>query len=196
MRSGRIRRQSSIYFCFWTGNNRPQGNGGVSVSRDLSVMVEETTLHKLTDRRAALRESIKKGEPKVLGVSQVMVGVIIISHSIPLLASDFTEGRDLWGTLVERNCVYCDRSSCHSDGETQQYEISVCVPWHHCGRAPSYRLQQRCKVFLILFTIVEAVISSIVCFTLYNERRQFTDYTTLNQLIPPTPTTTTPPELN
>uniref|UniRef100_A0A0E9R714 Uncharacterized protein n=1 Tax=Anguilla anguilla TaxID=7936 RepID=A0A0E9R714_ANGAN len=63
----------------------------VSISRDLSVMVEDTSVRKLTDRQEALKESIQKGEPKVLGVSQVMVGVVVISYSLPLLASDFTE---------------------------------------------------------------------------------------------------------
>ncbi|KAM9398571.1 membrane-spanning 4-domains subfamily A member 12-like isoform 1-T1 [Salvelinus alpinus] len=64
----------------------------VSVSRDLSVSVTtDINADKLTDRRQALRESIQKGEPKALGVSQVMIGVMVMSYSIPLLSTEFTE---------------------------------------------------------------------------------------------------------
>ncbi|XP_029621974.1 membrane-spanning 4-domains subfamily A member 12-like isoform X2 [Salmo trutta] len=64
----------------------------VSVSRDLSVIVTtDINADKLTDRRQALRESIQKGEPKSLGVSQVMIGVIVMSYSLPLLSTEFTE---------------------------------------------------------------------------------------------------------
>ncbi|CAB1328099.1 unnamed protein product [Coregonus sp. 'balchen'] len=64
----------------------------VSVSRDLSVSVTtDVNAAKLTDRRQALRESIQKGEAKALGVSQVMIGVMVMSYSIPLLSTEFTE---------------------------------------------------------------------------------------------------------
>uniref|UniRef100_A0A4W5L266 Membrane-spanning 4-domains subfamily A member 12-like n=1 Tax=Hucho hucho TaxID=62062 RepID=A0A4W5L266_9TELE len=64
----------------------------VSVSRDLSVSVTtDINSDKLTDGRQALRESIQKGDPKAFGVSQVMIGVMVMSYSIPLLSTEFTE---------------------------------------------------------------------------------------------------------
>ncbi|XP_014064410.1 membrane-spanning 4-domains subfamily A member 12 [Salmo salar] len=64
----------------------------VSVARDLSVSVTtDINADKLTDRRQALRENIQKGEPKALGVSQVMIGVMVMSYSLPLLSTEFTE---------------------------------------------------------------------------------------------------------
>ncbi|KAM9529136.1 membrane-spanning 4-domains subfamily A member 12-like [Salvelinus alpinus] len=64
----------------------------VSVSRDLSVSVTtDINSDKLTHTQQALRESIQKGEPKALGVSQVMIGLMVMSYSIPLLSTEFTE---------------------------------------------------------------------------------------------------------
>ncbi|KAI4884921.1 hypothetical protein NFI96_013206 [Prochilodus magdalenae] len=64
----------------------------VTVSSDLSVNIgEDRNLKKLTDKQEFLKESIRKGEPKVMGISQVMLGFLIISYSIPLLSSEFTE---------------------------------------------------------------------------------------------------------
>uniref|UniRef100_A0A8C8CQ06 Membrane-spanning 4-domains subfamily A member 12 n=1 Tax=Oncorhynchus tshawytscha TaxID=74940 RepID=A0A8C8CQ06_ONCTS len=61
----------------------------VSVSRDLSVSVTtDINSDKLTDKQQALRESIQKGEPKALGI---MIGLMVMSYSIPLLSTEFTE---------------------------------------------------------------------------------------------------------
>ncbi|KAG9328878.1 hypothetical protein JZ751_010055 [Albula glossodonta] len=78
----------------------------VSVARDLSVTVSDHTMDKLAERQQALREGIQKGEPKVLGVSQLMVGVTVISYSLPLLSTDFTEvmafGVPWWSGIMLR----------------------------------------------------------------------------------------------
>ncbi|XP_013884942.1 transmembrane protein 176 [Austrofundulus limnaeus] len=64
----------------------------VSVCRDLTVQVlEDVNAVKLTSRQQALRAAIQKGEPKCLGVSQVMLGLMIISYSIPLHFTEFTD---------------------------------------------------------------------------------------------------------
>ncbi|XP_071755135.1 transmembrane protein 176 [Centroberyx gerrardi] len=64
----------------------------VSVSRDLSVHVlEDVNAGKLTDRHQALRASVQKGQPKSLGVSQVMLGLMVMSYSIPLHFTKLTE---------------------------------------------------------------------------------------------------------
>ncbi|CAG5945492.1 unnamed protein product [Menidia menidia] len=64
----------------------------VSVSRDLTVQVhEDANVVKLTDRRQELRAAIQRGEPKSLGVSQVMLGLMVMSYSIPLHFTELTE---------------------------------------------------------------------------------------------------------
>ncbi|KAL7877044.1 hypothetical protein SRHO_G00036870 [Serrasalmus rhombeus] len=64
----------------------------VTVSSDLSVSVsEDHVVKKLTDKQEILRESLRKGEPKAMGVSQVTLGFLVITYSIPLLSSEFTE---------------------------------------------------------------------------------------------------------
>lgn len=64
----------------------------VAVSRDLTVQVlEDMNAVKLNDRQQALRAAIQRGEPKSLGVSQVMLGLMVISYSIPLHFTEFTE---------------------------------------------------------------------------------------------------------
>ncbi|XP_039883160.1 transmembrane protein 176 [Simochromis diagramma] len=77
----------------------------VSVSRDLTVRVlaDPNTL-KLAERQQALKNAIQKGEPKCLGVSQVMLGLMVMSYSIPLLFTEFTEvvvlGVPWWSGLM------------------------------------------------------------------------------------------------
>ncbi|XP_027001807.1 transmembrane protein 176 [Tachysurus fulvidraco] len=64
----------------------------LTVSSDLSVSVTtDQNVNKLTDIQEVLRKRIQKGEPKSMGISQVMLGFMIISYSVPLLSSEFTE---------------------------------------------------------------------------------------------------------
>ncbi|KAM7393489.1 hypothetical protein PAMP_020355 [Pampus punctatissimus] len=77
----------------------------VAVSRDLTVQVlEDVNTVKLSDRQQALRAAIQRGEPKSLGVSQVMLGLMVMSYSIPLHFTEFTEvvsmGVPWWSGLM------------------------------------------------------------------------------------------------
>ncbi|XP_071361586.1 transmembrane protein 176 [Trachinotus anak] len=77
----------------------------VAVSRDLTVQVlEDVNAVKLTDRQQALRAAIQRGEPKCLGVSQVMLGLMVMSYSIPLHFTEITEvirmGVPWWSGLM------------------------------------------------------------------------------------------------
>ncbi|XP_069544499.1 transmembrane protein 176 isoform X2 [Brachyistius frenatus] len=77
----------------------------VSVSRDLTVQVlEDVNAVKLMDRQQALQSAIQRGEPKCLGVTQVMLGLMVISYSIPLLFTELTEvvtlGVPWWSGLM------------------------------------------------------------------------------------------------
>ena len=48
----------------------PEKRMAVTVSSDLSISVsEDHNVKKLTDKQEILRESIRKGEPKAMGVS-------------------------------------------------------------------------------------------------------------------------------
>ncbi|KAM6939583.1 transmembrane protein 176 [Xenentodon cancila] len=63
----------------------------VSISRDLTVQVlEDVNAAKLMERQRALQAAIQRGEPKSLGVSQVMLGLMVLSYSIPLHLTEFT----------------------------------------------------------------------------------------------------------
>lgn len=63
----------------------------LTVSTDLSVNTSPTQVEeKLQDKQIALRDSIEKGEPKIFGVAQIVIGLLIISYSIPLLSAERT----------------------------------------------------------------------------------------------------------
>ncbi|KAG5285627.1 hypothetical protein AALO_G00005550 [Alosa alosa] len=76
----------------------------VSISRDLSVTVgEDVIADKLADKQALL-QNLEKSQSKALGVSQLMLGLLVMMNSIPLLFTDYTEiltfGVPLWSGLV------------------------------------------------------------------------------------------------
>ncbi|XP_018967968.1 transmembrane protein 176 isoform X1 [Cyprinus carpio] len=63
----------------------------LTVSPDLSVNTSPTQVEeKLQNKQKALRDSIEKGEPKIFGVAQIGIGLLIISYSIPLLSIERT----------------------------------------------------------------------------------------------------------
>ncbi|KAF1395632.1 hypothetical protein PFLUV_G00013610 [Perca fluviatilis] len=77
----------------------------VEVSRDLTVQVlQDVNAAKLTDRQQAVRAAVRRGEPKCLGVSQVMLGLMVMSYSIPLHFTEVTEvvhlGVPWWSSLT------------------------------------------------------------------------------------------------
>lgn len=63
----------------------------LTVSKDLSVTTAPSDVDvKLEQIQKALQENLMKGEPKIFGVSQIVLGLMIISYSIPLLLIDST----------------------------------------------------------------------------------------------------------
>uniref|UniRef100_A0A8C2ACN8 Transmembrane protein 176 n=1 Tax=Cyprinus carpio TaxID=7962 RepID=A0A8C2ACN8_CYPCA len=63
----------------------------LTVSTDLTVNTGRTQVEeKIQDKQKALRDSIEKGEPKIFGVAQIIIGLLIISYSIPLLSTKTT----------------------------------------------------------------------------------------------------------
>lgn len=203
----------------------------VSVSRDLSVrVIEDENAGKLLDRQEALRASVRKGDPKALGVAQVMLGVMVILYSIPLHCTEFTEvitlGVPWWSGLsfiaagvvaivLDKYCsmktlgvclavsvvsvglavlaliIYSVDLGKNAESPCVKTEHDSCDPMHH-----AVRLSRGVKSSLLLFTLVQTAISSVLCYFLHRERRSFADYDTLIPSVPATPTTLTPPDLN
>ncbi|XP_043969451.1 transmembrane protein 176 [Gambusia affinis] len=63
----------------------------VSISTDLTVQVlDDPNKVKLTDRQQQLHAAIQKGEPKCLGLSQVMLGLMVMTYSLPLHFAEHT----------------------------------------------------------------------------------------------------------
>lgn len=198
----------------------------VSVSRDLTVQVlEDVNAVKLTDRQQALRAAIQRGEPKSLGVSQVMLGLMVISYSIPLNFSDHTEVMwlcvPLWsgvtfitagvfaivldkhgtmrllqvclgvsvvavGVSVLALIIYSVDMGRNPTAPCKKIHLNKCDEMHY-----AMRLSRGVKSTLLLFTLVQTLVSSVLCFLLHRQRRCFGPYTSLNQPLPPT--TSTPP---
>lgn len=181
----------------------------VQVSRDLSVQVlQDVNITKLAERQQTLRAAIQKGEPKSLGVSQVMLGLMVLSYSIPLLFTETTEvvgaGVPWWSGLTfiaagiiaiildkvcsERTLVACLTSSAVSLLVSAVAGIIYCVdldrnPVAPCGSNTycsdhhfTTRLSQGLKGCLLLFTLVQTVVSAVLCGALFRQRRGFGQY--------------------
>ncbi|XP_061736879.1 transmembrane protein 176 [Nerophis ophidion] len=77
----------------------------VSVPRVLEVQVQEdANVVKLTDKQQDVYSANQKGQPKCLGASQIVLGLMIMSYSIPLHFTEFTQvvflGVPWWSGLV------------------------------------------------------------------------------------------------
>uniref|UniRef100_A0A668AA28 Transmembrane protein 176 n=1 Tax=Myripristis murdjan TaxID=586833 RepID=A0A668AA28_9TELE len=189
----------------------------VSISRDLSVHVlHDVNASKLTDRQQALRASVQKGEPKCLGVSQVMLGVMVMSYSIPLIFTEITEvvrlGVPWWSGLsfiisgvvaivVEKHCSMKTVGLCIGVSvvsivlsvvalivysvDLEKNPESQCVLLYNRSCDEKYYavvLSRGVKSSLLLFTLVQTVISSTLCYLLYTKRRSFGQYAVRIQL--------------
>ncbi|XP_045572182.1 transmembrane protein 176 isoform X1 [Salmo salar] len=192
----------------------------VSVSRDLSVSVTtDINSDKLTYRQRALRESIQKGEPKALGVSQVMIGLMVMSYSIPLLSTEFTEvvtfGVPWWSGLSLGVCMVVTLVAIlvsllalifyfidlHNNPETPcNHPLAAAT---HYGEEYECDHQHYATVFsygvkssLLLFTIIQIIVSSTLSYILYKKRRGFGPYSSINQDVPSTPIQVTAPNFN
>lgn len=154
----------------------------VAVSRDLTVQVlEDVNTVKLTDRQQALHAAIQRGEPKCLGVSQVMLGLMVMSYSIPLHFTEFTE-------VVNLGVPWWSGLTFITAG------VVAIILDKHCTM--KIKVSRGVKSSLLLFTLAQTAISAILCFLLYRQRRIFGPYASLTQAAPSTPTSLPPPVLN
>ncbi|XP_068607399.1 transmembrane protein 176 isoform X2 [Brachionichthys hirsutus] len=201
----------------------------VSVSRDLTVQVlEDVNAVKLTDTQQALHAAIQRGEPKCLGVSQVMLGLMVMSYSIPLHFTEATEvvslGVPWWSGLtfilagavaivLDKQCTMKTLRVCLLVGmvstllsvialivyfvDMDKHPDVVCTTADSCSQHHyAQKMSRGVKATLLLFTLAQTVVSAVLCFLLFRQRRSFEQYSTLSQGAPSTPTTITPPDLN
>ncbi|KAK2815527.1 hypothetical protein Q5P01_025994 [Channa striata] len=203
----------------------------VAVSRDLTVQVlEDSNTVKLTDRQQALRAAIQRGELKSLGVSQVMLGLLVITYSIPLHLTEVTDvimlGVPWWSgltfvtagvvaILLDRHCTVKNLKVCllvsmvstlmsavavsMYSVDIDRYPVEPCNKNDHDNCTEKHyatKMSRGLKLSLLLFTLAQTVISAILCFLLYRQRRNLGQYTSLNQDAPPTSTTIMPHNLN
>ncbi|XP_044042066.1 transmembrane protein 176 isoform X3 [Siniperca chuatsi] len=185
----------------------------VAVSRDLTVQVlEDVNAVKLTERQQALRTAVLRGEPKCLGVSQVMLGLMVMSYSIPLHFTEVTEvvslGVPWWSGLTLWACLMVSVVSTvlsvvaviiYSVDMDKNSEVP-CVETLHgdCSEIhyTTQMLSMGVKSSLLLFTLAQTAISAILCFLLFRHRRCYRQYASLTKAAPSTPTALIPPDLN
>ncbi|XP_072319641.1 transmembrane protein 176 [Eucyclogobius newberryi] len=187
----------------------------VAVNRDLTVQVlADSNTVKLMDSKQALRAAVQKGEPKCLGVSQLMLGLLIMTYSIPLHLTEHTElvwlGVPWWSgltfvvagvvaILLERHCTINNLRACLAVSAVSTvlsivavitYSVDIernpatpcikqmydtCDDMHYATK-----LSKGVKSALLLFTLAQTVISGVLCFLLFRQKRSFHSYDPLN----------------
>ncbi|XP_042559047.1 transmembrane protein 176 isoform X3 [Clupea harengus] len=165
----------------------------VSVSSDLSVTVgEDVVADKLPDKQT-LMKNFQKVQSKALGVSQLMLGLLVMINSIPLLCTDFTEvvtfGVPLWSGLVLYSCIamsvaamlasttaliiYFIDITRHQAAECARTDIhTTCVNEHY-----TVLFSIGVKTSLALYTLIHAIISAILTHSLNKARKNLGVYT-------------------
>ncbi|KAK9981235.1 hypothetical protein ABG768_000788 [Culter alburnus] len=188
----------------------------LTVSTDLSVNTGPSQVEeKLEDKQKALRESIEKGEPKIFGVSQIVLGLLIISYSIPLLSAEATMllnfGVPWWSGLM---FVISGAAAIAVEKIATLKTVSVCLavsvvtiiisvialilyyvdiisnPATRCQQGPDHlcdhqhyatKFSTGVKITISMVNIVQTALSSAFTVMLYNQRRNFTGYTTVSE---------------
>uniref|UniRef100_A0A671RX68 Membrane-spanning 4-domains subfamily A member 12-like n=1 Tax=Sinocyclocheilus anshuiensis TaxID=1608454 RepID=A0A671RX68_9TELE len=168
----------------------------LTVSTDLAVNTSPTQVEeKLQDKQKALRDSIEKGEPKIFGVSERLIGLLIISYSIPLLSTEITMilnfGVPWWSGLMTKNngifsavtiiisvialiMYYADiafnpATKCHM-GSRQMFA------YFSKDSSLNQHFSTGLKTTISMVSVVQTAISSAFTAILYNQRRNFTGY--------------------
>ncbi|KAK7929794.1 hypothetical protein WMY93_006189 [Mugilogobius chulae] len=187
----------------------------VAVNRDLTVQVlSDPNAVKLMDSKQSLRSAVQRGEPKCLGVSQLMLGLLIMTYSIPLHLTDHTEvvwtGVPWWSGLsfvtagivsivLDKYCTMMNLQACLATSAVSAvlsvtaviiYSVDIEKnPETPCIKPQSYescddqhyltKLTKGVKSVLLLFTLAQMVISGVLFFLLYRQRRGFQTYNPL-----------------
>ncbi|XP_029000074.1 transmembrane protein 176 [Betta splendens] len=202
----------------------------VAVTRDLTVQVsEDVNTVKLTDTQQALRTAVQRGEPKSLGVSQVMLGLMVMSYSIPLHFTQSTEvvilGVPWWSGLMfiiagvvaivlDKHCSFRNLQVCllvtvvslvlsvvaiiiYSVDIERNPEVDCSMDLHSCNeKYYAVKMSRGLKSSLLLFTVAQTVISGLLGFLLLRQRRNFGQYSSLDQAAAVTSSMLLSPEHN
>ncbi|XP_072239787.1 transmembrane protein 176 isoform X2 [Leuresthes tenuis] len=164
----------------------------VSISRDLTVQVlEDVNVVKLTDRQQELRAAIQRGEPKCLGVSQVMLGLMVMSYSIPLHFTELTDvvalGVPWWSGLM---FVTAGVVAVILDKHCTMKFLQVCFVVSMASGVLSV-------VAVIIYSVDMDKNPEVTCIKMMHGNCDNKHYATpLTLAAPPTPTTVIPSDLN
>ncbi|XP_024115685.1 transmembrane protein 176 isoform X1 [Oryzias melastigma] len=204
---------------------KQQQEMAVAVSRDLTVQVlKDVNSCKLIDRQQALRAAIQKGEPKCLGVSQVILGLMVMLYSIPLHLTQetqvvtfavpwwcgitfFTAGvvaiildKHITLRILQVCLVLSAVSIVMAVTAVIIYSVDIsqnpAVPCDE-GTSTSTEIERDCdekyfamalstgiKSSLLIFTLAQGTLSSIIGFLLLQQKQNFIAYTSLSAAAP------------
>ncbi|RVE75828.1 hypothetical protein OJAV_G00002740 [Oryzias javanicus] len=209
----------------------------VAVSRDLTVqMLKDVNTCKLTDRQQALRAAIQKGEPKCIGVSQIILGLMVMLYSIPLHLTQqtkvvtfavpwwcgltfFTAGvvaiildKHITTRILQVCLVLSAVSTMMAVTAVIIYSVDIgqnpAVP---CDEEANNRtmFERECeekyfamvlstgiKSSLVIFTLTQGTLSSIIGILLFRQKQNFIAYSSLSAAAPCTPSAFVPIEQN
>ncbi|KAI2668317.1 Membrane-spanning 4-domains subfamily A member 15 [Labeo rohita] len=169
----------------------------LTVSTDLSVNTYPTQVElKLQDKQKALRDSIEKGEPRIFGVAQIVLGLLIISYSMPLLSAERTMilnfGVPWWSGLMVSVCLAVSAVNIIISviALILYYADIAFNPATACHEQASQICNQRyyathfstgLKTTISMVSMVQTALSSAFTVILYNQRRNFTGYVTVTE---------------
>ncbi|PWA30672.1 hypothetical protein CCH79_00009251 [Gambusia affinis] len=170
----------------------------VSISTDLTVQVlDDPNKVKLTDRQQQLHAAIQKGEPKCLGLSQVMLGLMVMTYSLPLHFAEHTHvvifGVPWWTGLTVQACLVTSVAAMVLSAvaviiyslDLYNHQLPLCKttePSSHFSEDPCWdqistaKFSKGLKSSLLFFTLVQAAISAIFCWLLYRQKNIFAQY--------------------
>nr|XP_023701163.1 uncharacterized protein LOC111861078 isoform X2 [Paramormyrops kingsleyae] len=166
----------------------------VTVSRNLSVTVTDHSADKLRERQQKLRDRLQKVESKVLGF--IVAGAVAIETG--KLASMNSLRVCLLVTLVavltSTLALIFYSIDLHNNQDTDcaiNSSAAPCGPQHYAKA-----FSRGVKSCLLVFTIIQAVISSTLSFFLYKERHTSTEYASLMENTPSTLIHSAPSDFN
>ncbi|KAK9981234.1 hypothetical protein ABG768_000788 [Culter alburnus] len=151
----------------------------LTVSTDLSVNTGPSQVEeKLEDKQKALRESIEKGEPKIFGFVISGAAAIAVEKiatlktvSVCLAVSVVT----IIISVIALILYYVDIIS-NPATRCQQGPDHLCDHQHYATK-----FSTGVKITISMVNIVQTALSSAFTVMLYNQRRNFTGYTTVSE---------------
>ncbi|XP_057188784.1 transmembrane protein 176 [Triplophysa rosa] len=170
----------------------------VTVSTDLSVTTAPGRVEeKIDDKRNALQESLRKGEPKIFGVSQIALGLLIISYSMPLLFAEtsliINIGVPWWSGLM---FVFSGATAFAVEKHASSRTLTVCLTasvvaiivsliaialyYFDIGLNLSNNFSSSVKNTISILIMAQTAVSSAFTAILYKVKKNIPGYTEMN----------------